>query len=100
VSSDGDARDAFLESAQDASNVRRRAMLREKGRALFHRACDGVGSCAESFALHHLRVGDLDVVRDFLDYLRLELDGMPSDDPRRAPTEALVQRIQARLPAV
>lgn len=94
-------RDALLGAHSPSSTLdpRRRAMLREKGRLLFNKTCDGVGTCAENFALHHLRIGDLEVVRDFVDYLRLQLEGLSPTDPRHAVTEALIERISAHLPA-
>src|SRR3954471_22239052 len=80
----------------EAMTDRRRRVLAEKGRALFARACDGA-ACAEGFASHHLRTGEAEVVRDFVAFLRGELEGMAADDPRRAATEALVGRIEAEM---
>ena len=76
-----------------------RARLARKGEILYAKSCGagGQGTCAESFALHQLRIGNVEVVRDLLGFLVGQLDALQSDDARLAMTEALVSRIRRLL---
>jgi hypothetical protein len=79
----------------------RRARLIAKGRILYGKYCgtDGRGICAESFALHHIRLGEPIVARDLLDFLEATIDNLSMNDPdgRLAMTEALAVRVRRQL---
>ena len=73
-----------------------RARLARKGEILYAKSCGagGQGTCAESFARHQLRIGNVEVVRDLLRFLDAQLVALQSDDGRLARTEALISRIR------
>lgn len=81
--------------------LRRREFLSLKGRLLYGKYCGtrGEGICAENFALHHLRLGETEVVVEFLGYLESRLAELRLADPhgRRAMTERLVDRVRRHL---
>ncbi|MFI5461318.1 MAG: hypothetical protein ACHRXM_38440 [Isosphaerales bacterium] len=90
-----------MSPAQSELSLERRALLARKGRILYGKSCGtpGRGSCAESFALHQLRLGNLDVVRDLLQFLEGQLGSLRAHDPDdlMPMTEALVTRIRGQL---
>lgn len=79
----------------------RRAMLARKGQLLYGKYCGtkGHGICAENFALYHLRLGEVDVVRDQLAFLEDQLARLRTDDPDGLlpMTQRLVCRISQHL---
>ena len=76
-----------------------RARLALKGEILYAKSCGagGQGICAEFFALHQARLGNIEVVHDLLRFLDAQLDVLRSDDDRLAMTEALAARIRRNL---
>jgi len=90
-----------MSPAQSELSPERRALLAKKGQILYGKSCgaSGRGSCALSFALHQLRLGNLDVVHDLLYFLEGELGMLKVHDPDdlRPMTESLVTRIRAHL---
>ncbi len=77
-----------------------RARLALKGEALYAKSCrTGRGACAEGFVVHQLRIGNEEVVRDFLRFLRARLADLEPNDPEglRAMTEGLAGRIGEHL---
>ena len=78
-----------------------RNRLARKGEILYGRSCGpgGRGACAESFAVHQLRLGRIEVVHDLLQFLDRRLDELRSADPdeRLPATEALAARIRRHL---
>jgi hypothetical protein len=78
-----------------------RARLARKGETLYEKNCGtgGRGACEESFAVHHLRAGGLEVVHDLLRFLDGRLDALRMDDPDGLlpATEALASRIRRHL---
>ena len=69
-----------------------------KGEVLYAKSCGtaGRGGCAEGFAIHQLRIGNEEVVRDFLRFLEGRLADLERDDPEglRGMTEGLIARIR------
>jgi len=90
-----------MSPAQSELSPERRALLARKGQILYQKSCgaSGRGSCALSFALHQLRLGNLDVVRDLLHFLEGQLGMLRVHDPDQLmpTTEALVTRIRGHL---
>jgi hypothetical protein len=88
--------------SKPASEPERRARLARKGEILYAKSCgtDGRGGCAEGFAIHQLRLGNEEVVRDFLRFLEARLALLEADDPEglREMTEGLVGRIRPLVP--
>ena len=78
----------------------RRARLARKGEILYAKSCKvgGRGGCAEGFAIHQIRLGNEEVVRDFLRFLEGRLADLERDDPEglREMTEGLIARIRGR----
>jgi hypothetical protein len=78
-----------------------RRRLARKGEILYGKSCgaDGRGTCAESFALHQLRLGRAEVARDLLRFLDGRIAALRSDDPSELlpATEALAACIRRRL---
>jgi hypothetical protein len=76
-----------------------RALLTRKGELLYSKSCGahGRGGCAEGFAIHQLRIGNEEVVRDFLRFLEGRLARLERDDPEglRETTAELVARIRS-----
>ncbi len=79
----------------------RRARLARKGQILYGKSCGpgGRGTCAESFARYQLRLGNIGVVRDLLQFLDRRLVALRADDPEgQLPmTESLATRIRQHL---
>ena len=79
----------------------RRALLARKGRILYGKYCGtgGRGICAESFALHQLRQGDVEVVDDLLRFLDAQLVALREHDPEElaSMTEGLAERVRRHL---
>src|SRR2546421_19325 len=71
---------------------------KEKADAL-DEAFEDLRDSAENFALHHLRNGEADVVRDFVAFLEAQAAALAAHDPdgRLATTTALLDRIRAHL---
>ena len=80
-----------------------RARLALKGRILYTKFCgtDGKGTCAESFALHHIGRGEGEVARDLLAFLETEVTALRDHDPDgRLPLAVeLATRIRCHLEA-
>jgi hypothetical protein len=78
-----------------------RARLARKGEILYSKTCgtSGRGTCAESFALHQLRLGRVEVARDLLRFLDGRIAALRSDDPDGLlpMTEVLAARIRQHL---
>jgi len=78
-----------------------RKRLAEKGRILYVKSCGttGKGTCAESFALHHIWRGEAEIARDLLAFLETEATALRAFDPdsRLTFTEELAARIRADL---
>jgi hypothetical protein len=76
----------------------RRALLAQKGKILYAKSCgtNGRSDCAEGFAIHQMRLGNTEVVADFLGFLERRLGQLERDDPEglRAMTEGLIARIR------
>ena len=84
----------------------RREFLAEKGRRLYGKYCGlhGEGICAESFAEYHIWRGELQVARDFLVFLNMQVEMLrqlsvndPTNDPQLRITERLIARISHLL---
>ena len=79
----------------------RRTQLARKGRILYEKSCGpgGRGTCAESFARYQLRQGNIEVVRDLLQFLDSQLVALREDDPEGwlSMTESLAARIRQHL---
>jgi hypothetical protein len=79
----------------------RRARLAVKGRNLYAKFCGtvGRGNCAESFALHHIRLGEPTVALELIAFLDERIEHLRVGDPddRLAMTEALADRIRSHL---
>jgi hypothetical protein len=90
-----------MSPARTELSPERRALLARKGQVLYGKSCGtpGRGACALSFALHQLRLGHLDVVRDLLQFLESQLGMLRVHDPDllMPMTEALVTRIRGEL---
>jgi hypothetical protein len=82
-------------------DAERRARLAWKGEILYAKSCGtrGRGGCVEGFVLHQLRVGNVEVVRDFLRFLEGRLVLLERDDPEglKEMTENLIRRIRGHL---
>ena len=80
---------------------RERDRLARKGELLYGKSCGtgGRGACAESFAVHQLRLGRVEVARDLLRFLDGRIDSLRSADPAGLlpETEALAARIRKHL---
>ncbi len=78
-----------------------RARLSLKGQILYGKYCgtNGRGICAESFALHHIRLGEPTVALDLVRFLEGRIEALRVVDPegRLAMTEALADRIKGHL---
>ena len=78
-----------------------RARLALKGEILYAKSCGagGQGTCAESFALHQLRIGNIEVAQDLLRFLDAQLVALRlrDHDGLLAMTEALAARIRRNL---
>jgi hypothetical protein len=78
-----------------------RARLARKGEILYGKSCGtgGRGTCAESFAVHQLRLGHIEVARDLLQFLDGRIASLRRDDPAGLlpMTEALAARISQYL---
>ena len=61
----------------------RRALLARKGEILYGKFCGtkGRGICAESFALHQLRLGNVEAVADLAGFLDRQLATLRECDP-------------------
>jgi hypothetical protein len=84
----------------------RRAFLAQKGRLLYGKYCgtSGQGICSESFAEYHIWRGELVVVRDFLVFLKTQIESLRQNretDLNAADqldiTQGLAERIEALL---
>jgi hypothetical protein len=75
-----------------------RARLARKGEILYAKSCGvGQGTCAESFAIHQLRLGNVEVVHDLLRFLVSQLDTSSPDVSRLVRTATLIARIRRHL---
>jgi hypothetical protein len=78
-----------------------RARLARKGEILYGKSCgrNGQATCAESFAVHQLRLGHVEVARDFLCFLDGRINALRAADPDGLllATEALAARIREHL---
>jgi hypothetical protein len=78
-----------------------RARLARKGEILYGKSCgtSGRGTCAESFAVHQLRLGHVEVARDLLRFLDGRIAALRREDPDGLlpMTEALAARISQYL---
>jgi hypothetical protein len=78
-----------------------RARLASKGEILYAKSCgtSGRATCAESFAVHQLRLGRVDVARDLLRFLDGRIAALRLVDPDGLlpMTEALAARIRRHL---
>jgi hypothetical protein len=78
-----------------------RERLAAKGRILYRKSCGtrSKKTCAESFALFHIRRGEAEVAWDLLAFLEREARALRIDDPegRLRPTEELAARIRRSL---
>jgi hypothetical protein len=78
-----------------------RVRLAEKGRILYRKSCgtSGQNTCAESFALYHIRRGEAEVARDLIAFLEAEVESLRLCDPERrlGSTEELAARIRRVL---
>ena len=85
--------------AQPKLSPERRAQLSRKGQILYGKFCGERGTCAEGFALHQLRLGNIVVVEDLLRFLEDQLVALGADDPDGLlpMTEALAARIREHL---
>jgi hypothetical protein len=92
-----------MESMDPDLTAGERARLARKGEILYGKSCGpgGRGDCAESFAVHQMRLGHLQVVRDLLEFLDARIAALRSADPagQLAATEALATRIRGQLDA-
>ncbi len=79
----------------------RRAELARKGQILYGKSCGpgGRGTCAESFARYQLRLGNIGVVHDLLQFLDSRLVALRVDDPEGLLplTESLAAQIRQDL---
>jgi hypothetical protein len=82
----------------DKSNLDRRSPSADKVKVLFDKFCGagGRGSCLEGFAIHQLRLGNLDAVRDLIRFLETRIDDHLIEDPEAgAPaTIELLRRVR------
>jgi hypothetical protein len=87
-----------MDRASSELSPKRRAALARKGQILYGKSCGtgGRGICAESFALHQLRLGNVEVVQDLLQFLDRRLDALRVYDPEGMlpMTESLAARIR------
>ncbi len=78
-----------------------RARLARKGEILYGKSCgpSGRGTCAESFAVHQLRLGRVEVARDLLRFLDGRIAALRREDPDGLlpMTESLAARISQYL---
>ena len=78
-----------------------RARLAEKGRILYRKSCGASDkkTCAESFAIYHIRLGEPEVARDLLAFLETEAESLRLADPdgRLGTTEQIAARIRRSL---
>ena len=79
----------------------KRARLARKGEILYGKSCgmSGRGTCAESFAVHQLRLGHVEVARDLLGFLDDRMAALQREDPDGLlpTTEAMADRIRRHL---
>ena len=80
---------------------RERDRLARKGELLYGKSCGtgGRGACAESFAVHQLRLGRVEVVDDLLRFLGVRINALRAADPDGLlpETEAMAARIRRHL---
>ena len=78
-----------------------RARLARKGEILYGKSCGAGdrGTCAESFIVHQLRLGRVEVARDLLEFLDDRIAALRRDDPDGLlpATEGLAARIRRLL---
>jgi hypothetical protein len=90
-----------MDSVPSELSAEERARLARKGTILYGKSCGpgGRGDCAESFAVHHLRLGRPEVVHDLLRFLDVRIVALRSADPDGllATTEALAARIREHM---
>jgi hypothetical protein len=90
-----------MNRVESALSPERRAFLGRKGQILYGKSCGpgGRGTCAESFALHQLRLGNTEVVRDLLEFLDSQVAALQADDPDGLlpMTESLAARIRQQM---
>ncbi len=90
-----------MNRAQPELSAERRALLARKGQILYGKSCgtNGRGTCAESFAVYQLRLGNVAVVRDLLQFLNSRLDALREHDPEGLlpMTESLAAEIRQHL---
>ncbi len=90
-----------MDPIEVAISPERRTRLAVKGQILYGKFCGtgGLGICAESFALHHIRLGEPTVARDLVAFLDERIDALRVVDPdgRLAMTEALADWIRSDL---
>ena len=86
---------------QSSLSPERRTLLARKGQILYAKQCGmrGRGTCAESFALYQLRLGNIEVVHDLLGFLESQLNLLRMHDPEglTSLTEGLAARIRQHL---
>ncbi len=86
---------------QSELSAERRAGSLAKGRSLYGkcRGGSGRGTCAESFARYQLRLGNVEVVRDLLEFLNGQLATLRAHDPEELlpMTESLAGEIRQHL---
>jgi hypothetical protein len=90
-----------MNGAQPELPAEHRALLARKGRILYVKSCGtgGRGACAASFARYQLRLGNVVVVHDLLQFLDSQVDALRADDPEGLlpMTEALAAKIRRHL---
>jgi hypothetical protein len=90
-----------MSQPQSELSPERRALLARKSQILYEKQCGAGGetTCAESFAVHQVRLGNVVVVHDLLDFLNERIDTLRWHDPEGllAMTEALAARISRHL---
>ena len=90
-----------MEPVQTELTTERRSLLARKGQILYGKYCGtrGRGICAENFALHQLRFGHVEVVRDLLQFLDARLAALRDHDPDGllSMTEMLAGRVRQHL---
>ncbi len=106
IKSDAPVMQEVFQISEVTVSPERRAFLALKGRLLYGKYCGthGRGICSESFAEYHIWRGELVVVRDFLAFLKAEIEPLrqkSETDVNVADqftiTEQLIERIEALL---
>jgi hypothetical protein len=87
-----------MNQPQSDLSPERRALLARKGQILYRKQC-GAATCAESFALHQVRLGNVVVVQDLLGFLDERIETLRLHDPEGllAVTEELAAQIRRLL---